>query len=315
MKEKTGIRAAIDTLAGEYDSHLNTPIYKARNAIIFGYLRNFRGLKTLDVGCRTGLYALKVDPIEYVGIDDSEGMIKAAKKSIKDAGVSQAFVYKRRYDNMTLGGEKWPFIVALWDSLAWAAHDYQMQDILDEIDKHLTPGGRFFIMAPGEDNRDAIAGRVRELSGENITAASPEMLKLMFRNNGRWKVLRTWGIDYKAHRVAKYLPPFFLRVWIALETVIFKGSDRFQFHVVEGFKPLTDQERKELEEKVAKQKEPDMKRIRKALKLAHGSTVQNQIRKKRINDQQKEADPHGIEPHSLKVISRKDSEANSDPNS
>lgn len=280
--QQADLDGALSLLANEYDGHLASKIYRARNAIIFGYLINFRELKTLDIGCRTALYALKVDPIDYLGIDDTREFVDAARNSIKTEGITFAKVVKRNYDDLNLKSERFPFVVALWDSLAWSAHKYQLQDILDQIDRYIMPGGRFFIMVPGEECRDIMAQRVHEMSGENITGASPTMLKLMFKNGGKWKVLRTWGIDYKAYKLAKYLPPFLLRLYIALETVIFKNSDRFQWHIVEGFKPMTEEEREALDQRNAKRKEPDYNKIRNILKKQSGETIEKKLKEARI---------------------------------
>jgi SAM-dependent methyltransferase len=282
-EEKPDLTHAMMLLAVQYDGIQKQKINKALNAILFGYLRNFRGVDTLDISCRTALYAENVDPIKYTGVEDSDEFAAIANKKIKALKLNLCQVYKRRLDNMGLN-RKYPFIVSLWDGLAWAPSKYEFSDILKEMDKNLKPGGRFFMMFPGERYSGFSGDFVRSQTGENVTAVNTKMLELMFKNGGKWKVLRTWGIDYKAHKVAKYLPPFLLRLYIGIEAAVFRHSDRFQFMIVEGFKPLSDLERTEVEiqEKRRQQRPGFMRKILK--KNKHESEVDEAIRTKRIKD-------------------------------
>lgn len=294
MNHKQEIRAGLKELAEKYDGVLTSKIYKARNAILFGYLRNFRQFKTLNIGSRTGLYALRVDPLEYTGFDDTEAFVEAGKKAIKTAGVTESHIYKRRLDDLKIGAERWPFVVALWDALAWAPHEYEIDKVLSEIRTALKPGGRFLIMAPGEDCADPITEEFRNISGENPTGANPATLRAMFVAAG-FKIIRIWGIDYKGYKLAKYLPPFLLRLYLALETMIFKGSDRFQWFIVEGFRPMTEEEAKELEELQAKMKQPTARQLAKMRKILNADTVEDQIRRKRLKEQAEKQEPEAAE--------------------
>lgn len=107
--------------------------------------RQIRGSKNvLDFGCGTGRFAkrLKAMNMRYEGIDNSKGMIDAAKKW--NVGDEESF---RHFD-----GTKIPFADGSFDAVISSRvfiHLLKLNQgkaLLDEIARVLVPGGRFILL-------------------------------------------------------------------------------------------------------------------------------------------------------------------------
>lgn len=82
-----------DDLAGSYDSWYETPAGRMVDRIerdaVYAYLEPRAGMKVLDIGCGTGLYALDLAArgVDVTGVDISRPMLERARAKAQDAGL------------------------------------------------------------------------------------------------------------------------------------------------------------------------------------------------------------------------------------
>ncbi len=80
-----------DTLAGSYDSWYEMPagrfVDRIEREAVYSYLEPRAGMKVLDIGCGTGLYALDLADrgADVTGVDISRSMLERARAKAQDA--------------------------------------------------------------------------------------------------------------------------------------------------------------------------------------------------------------------------------------
>jgi len=86
-----------DDMADSYDSWYETPsgrvVDRIEKEAIYAYLEPRAGMKVLDVGCGTGLYALDLAArgLDVTGVDISRPMLERARAKAKHAGLDVQF--------------------------------------------------------------------------------------------------------------------------------------------------------------------------------------------------------------------------------
>lgn len=237
-------RTVFDELATGYDTMRKSKVRRAEERLIYRFMRaKYRGLKTLDLGCGTACYAEKVDPKMYLGIDVSQEMLKIGADKIQKLQIQRCQLKRGNMVdlNMLKEREKWPLVVSMFGSVGYTD---AVEEVADEIHRYLRKGGRFFLMLPGRNFEKQ--GRTDSCK---ITPFSHQMARTIFGEQAGLQVLRTWGINIYGDKAAKYLSPFFLRLYLCIEMAIFRGSNKFQHIIVEGKKLLPEEEKKEEMEK------------------------------------------------------------------
>lgn len=69
-----------DAVAPSYDEHYDRQLDRVEDEVLYGQLPQFHAASILDVACGTGRLLDFIDPLIYVGIDASRGMIEEARR-------------------------------------------------------------------------------------------------------------------------------------------------------------------------------------------------------------------------------------------
>lgn len=109
-----------DCIAEQYDSYFSDEESKAQDERIKQHLLLLKDKRILDIGCGTGLLLemLKLDPLQYLGIDPARGMINVFNSKFG------------RYETMCCGLEKYSFrrahtaFVSLFGSMNYVNPEY-----------------------------------------------------------------------------------------------------------------------------------------------------------------------------------------------
>jgi len=142
-----------DALAGSYDSWYETPAGRMVDRIerdaVYSYLEPRTGMKVLDIGCGTGLYALDLAArgVDVTGVDISRPMLERARAKAQDAGLDVRFL---EADALQL-----PFGEQSFDAVLSVTALEFMPDLsaaLREAFRVLKAGGRLVVGLIGRDS-------------------------------------------------------------------------------------------------------------------------------------------------------------------
>lgn len=139
---------AYDAVARIYDEAVSSPRDLAENALVSEMLREARrrapSSSVLDLGCGTGLAVelLRADPIGYLGIDLSAGMLTRAS----ERHPHHWFQHGDFMDVLqTFSDARFGMVVSTFGALNHV-HPLRMSPLLDEVGRVLEPGGIGFLM-------------------------------------------------------------------------------------------------------------------------------------------------------------------------
>ena len=140
------VQEVYDRLADEYDGHFLRPVDIAENKLVFDRLNKFkhnmRWVDVLDLGCGTGLYLERCQPLGYVGTDISPGMIARAREKFPDYNLTVMDMA-----SLDFGGETFDIVISTFGSFSYCLRP---ERAVAEILRVLRLGGRFFVMVYGE---------------------------------------------------------------------------------------------------------------------------------------------------------------------
>jgi len=100
--------------------------------------------RVLDVGCGRGRHALLLAGRGYdvTGVDFVDGFIDAAKESARENGVDRARFVTGDARSVDLGAASFDAIVCLYDVIGTFPDQEDNQRVVDNLARHLKPGGR-----------------------------------------------------------------------------------------------------------------------------------------------------------------------------
>jgi len=142
-----------DALAGGYDSWYEEPagrmVDRIEREVVYSYLAPRAGLRLLDVGCGTGLYALELAArgVEVTGVDIASSMLAQARAKAQNAGLNIRFL---EADALRL-----PFAEQSFDAvLSVVALEFvpDLAAALGEAYRVLKTGGRLVVGLLGRDS-------------------------------------------------------------------------------------------------------------------------------------------------------------------
>ncbi|KJS11390.1 MAG: ubiquinone biosynthesis protein UbiE [Peptococcaceae bacterium BRH_c8a] len=142
-----------DDMADSYDSWYETPsgrvVDRIEKEAIYSYLEPRAGMKVLDIGCGTGLYALDLAArgLDVTGVDISRPMLERARTKAKHAGLDIQF---QESDASQL-----PFNDQFFDAvLSVTALEFasDLPTVLREAFRVLKTGGRLVVGLIGRDS-------------------------------------------------------------------------------------------------------------------------------------------------------------------
>lgn len=220
-------------LAPFYRTMFSRKIDKAEDELIYAYLKQKESLITLDYGCGVGTYAEKIDPIQYVGIDNSGNMIEEAEARIEELKIANCVFFRRDMHDINLKNRKGKFGLAV-STFCSIGHSSNPDIIAKSICEMLAPGGHFFLMLPGK----RYAGRKIKRTVGHVNTFSRERAGKIFGPAFGLKTGRVWSFNVYGDTMQKFLPKFFLKLYLILETKIFGNTNKGHYVIIEGFKPL-----------------------------------------------------------------------------
>ncbi|MDP2909538.1 MAG: methyltransferase domain-containing protein [bacterium] len=133
-----------DPISRWYDNFFNQIYFRIIHRMGLAFIKDHlrAGQKFLDIGCGTGNWLLllkKQFPLSLYSIDDSRGMMEAAKDKLPEL---QGFIGKA--ENLPFGNESFDFI-----SIIEAFHHLEDQrKALSEAQRVLRGGGYIFLLDP-----------------------------------------------------------------------------------------------------------------------------------------------------------------------
>jgi ubiquinone/menaquinone biosynthesis C-methylase UbiE len=169
MEEPEGVAAYVDGASEEHLERLDAGFVRAA----VRWARS--GARVLDVGTGSGSIPLKMalrrPDLTLVGVDLSEGMLRAARERLKSAGLGGRLRF-RRADARRLPFRRGSFDLVISNSLIH--HLADPVPVLDEIARVLAPGGRIFL----RDLRRPGPSRIRAHIRRHGRFYKGEMLRL-----------------------------------------------------------------------------------------------------------------------------------------
>jgi len=130
-----------------YDIFYQDKDYAAEAAFVDECLRRYgplNGRRLLEIACGTGNHAFALEKIGYqiIASDYSEDLLKEAKKKAKENGSEIDF---RLADMRSLEVDEGPFdaLICLFDSIGYVQSDEAIGNVLQNVHRHLIPGGLF----------------------------------------------------------------------------------------------------------------------------------------------------------------------------
>ena len=142
-----------DGMAGSYDSWYQSPsgrvVDRIEREAVYDYLEPRTGMKVLDVGCGTGLYALDLAArgLDVTGVDISRPMLERAGAKAQDAGLDVTFL---EADALRLPFKDQSFDAVLSVTALEFAPD--LSTALHEAFRVLKTGGRLVVGLIGRDS-------------------------------------------------------------------------------------------------------------------------------------------------------------------
>src|SRR5204862_4150472 len=105
-----------------------------------------RGDRVADLACGTGVYTLEMarlsDPGEVVAVDNSEGMLAAARERLENEGYPVSLVHARAEDFIARTPPSSFDVVSLRFALAYI----DWREVLPMVGRLLRPGGRVGVL-------------------------------------------------------------------------------------------------------------------------------------------------------------------------
>jgi ubiquinone/menaquinone biosynthesis C-methylase UbiE len=219
-------------LSKVYDDSYNDPIHRIEDDFVYKYLvdKGFTKGKILDIGSGTGslLDNTSISTDYYTGLDISEKMIDLSSTKHPD----YKFV-KGTMSNMPFENESFDNVLSLFGSFSYT---FDCVKTVQEINRVLKPGGRFFIMAYGDkyETRDSYI-----LNKFNIetpaTFFDKEDLTDLFED---FEDVKVFGMTWLSEFLSKHIPYPLAKAYHSLETK-FLGRiipDKFYFLIITGQK-------------------------------------------------------------------------------
>jgi len=130
-----------------YDIFYQDKDYAAEAAFVDECLKRYGssdGRKLLELACGTGNHAFALEGLGYqlIASDYSEDLLAEAKKKAK---VKDSEIDFRLADMRTLDVDERPFdaLICLFDSIGYVQSDEAIKKVLQNVHKHLIPGGLF----------------------------------------------------------------------------------------------------------------------------------------------------------------------------
>ncbi|MFW9965634.1 MAG: class I SAM-dependent methyltransferase [Candidatus Thorarchaeota archaeon] len=137
---------SFDELALAYDNSIDWESRLNRELpFLQMYMNEFKADRVLDMACGSGRHAVALGSLGFhvVGFDHSEGMIDAARKHAKNAGVMVEFhISDMQGFSFKVDG---PFdvVLCLGNSLALLPSFEALQDVIEAVYEVLSPSGSF----------------------------------------------------------------------------------------------------------------------------------------------------------------------------
>lgn len=196
--------ALFDATAERYDDWCRTPLgamVQAYEATVVESMLppSVEGLKVLDVGCGTGTWALHLAArgARVSGVDQSEGMIRVARRKSTVSGLPVPF--------QIADGARLPFGAATFDlvtALLVLEFAHQPGAVVAEMARVLRPGGTALVATL---NRHSVWTLLRRLEGRRRPTVYNSARFLTGRDLEG--LLTREGLVPRARRAAIYFPP------------------------------------------------------------------------------------------------------------
>jgi len=142
-----------DDMADSYDSWYETPsgrvVDRIEKEVIYSYLEPRAGMKVLDVGCGTGLYALDLASrgLNVTGVDISRPMLEQARAKAQHAGLDIQFLEADAFQ-LPFNDQSFDAVIAV--TVLEFAPD--LSTALRETLRVLKTGGRLVVGLIGRDS-------------------------------------------------------------------------------------------------------------------------------------------------------------------
>lgn len=152
----SGIASPYDEVATDWDRSLGaTPEEREGLTELIASLGDFRKKRVLDIGCGTGLpLDLGItEPVRYVGIDPSQGMLNRLVVKHPHTAALHPMTYAQALSQRALGGTKFDLVLALGE-----VGSILSDDELDGITQHAAGP---VVVAFGTDQEDTLTTRER----------------------------------------------------------------------------------------------------------------------------------------------------------
>lgn len=141
VKAAEHAQATYDRVAGSYDDLWSRHVAEP-NAKLTRQLKLKSGERLADLACGTGVFTIDmgrmVAPGEVIGVDYSEGMLRAAKDRAVDAGLSLTLVHAKAEDFIEQAAPTSLDVLSFRFALAYV----DWRNVLPRIGRIMRPGGR-----------------------------------------------------------------------------------------------------------------------------------------------------------------------------
>lgn len=134
---------------GWYTSDMGRIVDRIEREAVYALLQPRPGMKLLDVGCGTGLYALDLagKGLEVTGVDISRPMLERARTKAAQAGL-QVTLLEADAQNLPFAGENFDAVISV-TALEFVS---DLAAALREAFRVLKPGGRLVVGVIGRDS-------------------------------------------------------------------------------------------------------------------------------------------------------------------